>query len=167
MSRYRERIPRDDWPPPKSLFWDSWRAAFARHGITETVAEEASMRLAESPPELLTQHLEALMHMARQVYASKQFLDPPAAASDREIAERMSKECPECGGGGWAYREDLVLADGRRLRRGTLYCLCPYGRFLERNHREKSPDVRRRLLDLRDFPELQTAEWKRWSSFIM
>jgi hypothetical protein len=150
--RHVARIPRENWPAVNSDYWRGFKAAMVRHGVTEAVAEAASLAMMESPPEYLNGHLPAFLAFCRAEWAAgRAVLEAP---TDREAAERLSRDCPNCGRNGWAIRESVILKSGRVLLPGSLYCICPLGRFFERDHRERAPDVRRRGLDLRDYPEL-------------
>lgn len=94
-------------------------------------------------------------------YATETGLWSGALPEASEVGAResihASRNCPECSGMGMATRFHDDLEHGRP---GTFqpYChRCCRGRFIERAHRERHPDVRRCM---RDLAEAQLA-WLR------
>lgn len=167
-ARHVERFPRSDWPPHDSGFWADFKSLLVLRGVTEPVAYEASelMFLEGSPPDHVDRHPQALM--AKVPSARVRSGAPAEATEDQATALSGSRGCGGCGGAGIAYRDrrrSLGTLDSRGrpvLPRVALYCLCPYGRFLEKNHRTRAPDVRKRFLDLDDYPWLWSDEDPAW-----
>lgn len=167
--RHMERHPRDDWPRPdeKPGFWSGWAANFTLHGVTEDVAEAASIRMQADPPEFPEAHLSRLVYHARAVWRERaESGRSPGGDDSIDAARHASATCPDCGGQGLTLRyrrRSLGTADstGRTVAPSiTLYCLCPLGRHIERNHRETCPEIRRRLYDLADYPWLHGDEYR-------
>jgi len=80
VERHTDRFPRPDWPPPDSEFWRGLLGLFARHGVTEDLADFASQALMESPPDYLDKHPSALITRIR--------------AAQRELADAARKPKP-------------------------------------------------------------------------
>jgi hypothetical protein len=156
VARHVERIPRDDWRPPDSEYWNTWRSAFVRHGVMPDIAEESSRQLAEEAPKFPDQQLPALLEKIRmRMRMNAAQADPN---HDRGEAERLSFSCSDCAGQGLTYRwvpdRPGPCSQGSTL----LYCLCPMGRWLLRSHQANEASrhaTNGKLLDLADHPELQ------------
>lgn len=163
--RHKKRFPRGDWPPFEDVFWAELLRLFVARGVAEEVAEEASQILFESPPKFPDAHPGALLARAREIWKAR----PPefAAANDRDAAHHASRECDDCRGEGVTLRyrrrsRGTPGRDGRPVQPTvTCYCTCPMGRWVEKAHRERSPDVRKRHHDLADFPWLRGHEYRR------
>jgi hypothetical protein len=159
FGRHTERIPRADWPD-SGEFWETFQRALVRNGVTEGVADEASRLMAEHPTPFLDRHIEAFLDQVRAVWKLSEIATDTDPAT-REGAERLSRGCPDCGGMGLTtrYRHAGVgqpRPDGRPLDPTiTLYCTCSMGRWIERTHREKDPEVRRRIADLAEHRSLR------------
>jgi len=72
----------------------------------------------------------------------------------REEAEDASRGCDRCDGTGlatvWHPRPDAA----RRIPESkSAYCTCPHGRWIERNHRERSPELRGGFVDIAEVLE--------------
>jgi hypothetical protein len=150
--RHSERFPHPEWPKPGSEFWLSVERLFARHGVTEAVADEASLALMESPPAHLDRHAEALLSAARTVFAAAQ-KGGPEPPGEREAAQAASRGCGHCGGQGHAVVFRPVPRPSCSRCGATLppdhlacpeceprarpvprtvaaHCVCPYGRWV-------------------------------------
>lgn len=168
LDRHMDRHPRSDWPrrDEKPDFFRAWLGNFILHGITEEIADEASVRLVADPPKFLADHVPALIETARAIWRERAERGEGHAPDSREAAQRTSKDCDDCGGQGLTIRWrklslGTVGADGKpRSPSITLYCRCPMGRWLERSHREHAPDIRRRIYDLEEHPWLWGWEYR-------
>lgn len=134
----------DPFNPESAADLGTTLRAFAEEAITFEAATRASEKLAvEAPTPRL--HLKVLMKLAREAKA----VIPAAAGvpATKEEAERLSRDCEDCGGSGQAIRF-------RHLGRGVvvLYCLCAMGRWTEAKHREAG---KRHWHDLADHDSLQ------------
>lgn len=59
--------------------------------------------------------------------------------------------CNECGGHGVTSRHLTFSHKDRPVTASVgCYCQCPVGRWVMRQHEQRSPDVRRRMIDLDD-----------------
>lgn len=147
--RHIDRNPRADWPPADSEHWAVLQREFLRHGVREEVANAASENMAAASGfKYLGDHIALLMSNVKLVWASSEIPgEPPIERSD---AEAQSRNCPDCHGNGLTIRyrhKSLVPGADRTI---TLYCTCTAGRWIERNHRTKSPEIRARIHDLAD-----------------
>jgi hypothetical protein len=133
-------------------------------GVTEEIADEASLNLFENPPEHLGQHPKALLGEARRLFKASN--SAQAQTDDAAEARRQSAGCEDCRGDGLTYRwrrksAGLLDRDGKPLIPFILfYCTCAYGRFAERAHRNRAADVRKRFHDLQDYPWLWGQEYR-------
>jgi hypothetical protein len=165
LVRHTEIIPRDNWPEPSSAYWQSFKQSLIRHGVSETVARQASDLMAEKPPKFLDVHLGEFLALVKIVW--KHSAASEADSSERETAERLSRNCTDCGGAtGIAvrYRQrsaGTVGSDGRPVSPTIqCYCMCAMGRWVEANHRTRSPEIRRRFYDLAEHEFLQGAKYR-------
>lgn len=163
--RLIERIPRPDWPVSGSEYWDTLKESFVRHGVQEAEADQATSLLAEEPPKYVSQFIHEILAKVRALWASNQVT--PEAPNEREAAARLSADCDDCGGGvGLTVRfrkasRGGVDSQGRPLPdRVVFYCRCALGRWVERNHRTRSPEIRQRIHDLQDHPGLWGHEYR-------
>lgn len=161
--RHVQRFPRDDWPGIEDPFWDSWRAAFVRHGVDEATAEAASESLVDGPPLFPDASRSGCLEAARALLRQQQ-ASAPSAASSRDEAERLARECDDCGGKtGLATRYRHASLRPGIPATVQFYCRCALGRWVERNHREGPEEaraVRRRIPDLLDHPGLWGPEFR-------
>ncbi len=137
------------------VLYEAWRAVFVRHGVQDySVATEASKYLAGEKVPHPRDHLPTLLALAVGVYKKRQAeglaTHGEGGTDTREAAERASKDCRACGGSGlvtvWHERPDHAARVPVSL---AAYCDdCPMGHWIEKNHREKSPDIRK-LFDWR------------------
>ena len=150
------RFPRQDWPDGEAgrEFYAGWAERFVRAGITADVADEASRSLVATPPRFLGEHLPALLKAAAAVFVARQAAEGGVIPGDVASAKAASRGCDDCGGEGLAVRYRHASARGPRDA-VTLYCTCAAGRAIESNHRQKSPEVHRRMPDLARLPGLQ------------
>jgi hypothetical protein len=66
--RHRDRFPRGDWPSLDAEFWVTLRHIFITKGVTEDVAERASMALFTRQPEFVSDHPRALLEAIREIW---------------------------------------------------------------------------------------------------
>jgi hypothetical protein len=142
-------------------FFGSWRSNFVLHGLTDRdVADAVADRVAALPRRGSAEYLPLLLDAARAIYRERAESGAGRDPSTREAAELASKDCYDCGGGGLAVRWRQKSAGHPAGPAITLYCTCPMGRWIERAHRERSPEVRRRMCDLADHPWLRGHEYR-------
>jgi hypothetical protein len=81
----------------------------------------------------------------------------------REAALAASRECEDCHGQGLTVRYRQLSADPTGFVRPEVvcYCRCAMGRWVERTHREKSPELRKRIINLDDNLWLEGEEYRR------
>jgi hypothetical protein len=154
LMRLRDSFPPVDWPPVGSeaydVFYKDFHSAFARNGVSEAEAEEARSLLAENPPRFKQDYIPKVVgavKVYRELSPATDGLDGAAGPmDDREAALRASKACIRCFGDGLAIVYASRPSDVRRIPATTAaYCVCPYGQWVERTHREKSNDVWTRI----------------------
>lgn len=152
LTDLRDAFPPADWPDPGTeaydAFFELFRKAFARNGVSEAEARESLALQAEAPPRWKA---EAIQKTLDAVKINRE-INPPGAdrADDRESATDASKGCPHCHGQGLALVYAARPDPDRRIPPDTsAYCVCALGRWIEQNHREKSPDVHKRTPDLK------------------
>lgn len=168
IDRHMERHPREDWPNPAEArnFWQGWLGNFVLHGVTEDVADEASARLMADPPRFLGEHPKAVLDACRAIFRERSEAGRGGDPNSREAAELASRDCRDCVGQGLTVRYRKLSAgtvDGQGRPHSpaiTLYCTCGMGRFLEKVHRDKHPDIRKRIYDLADHPFLWGDEYR-------
>jgi hypothetical protein len=166
LERHLERIPRGDWPPIGSEFWETHLRAFEKHGVSDAVAEDASKILAESPPPYIDRHLETFLRAVRSVWAASEVAS--TAPAEREAAERFSRTCDDCGGKtGIAVRyrrKSLGQVDSKGrpvIPAVQFYCRCSMGRWLQKHHQQHAPEIHALFLDLQKYPDLWGYEYRR------
>ncbi len=170
----------DPETPEGDALYRAWQKAFVMRGVSDfDVATEASERMVAEPPRYPKDHFPRLLELAVGVYRERNAVGQGNPEANREAAEEASKGCLWCGGQGLAvvyYRDPLRqavmqktgkglesrwsvapesnpsrTADGRRIPSDVAaYCVCALGRWIEKTHRDKSPDVRKRMVDLSD-----------------
>lgn len=154
--------PRPDWPAPGSEYWAGLQTTFLRHGVTETVANEATLDMHATGLDYLSNHTPRLLEIIKHIWASSEVSG--SCPADRDSAAEQSRGCIDCGGGTGLtirYRHgSLTKTSGRTI---TLYCDCPLGRWTERSHSEKAKDIHKRVYDLlapeMEFLRLRPEEW--------
>jgi hypothetical protein len=165
LGRHCERHPRSDWPSTEDgrLFYGGWLGVFVRHGITEDVADEVSVRLMDDPPKFVAEHIPALVKAAREVFRERAAQGKGPATDSREAALAASRECEDCSGQGLTVRYRQRSADPTGFVRPEVvcYCRCAMGRWIERSHREKSPELRKRIINLDDNLWLEDEVYRR------
>jgi hypothetical protein len=152
LLRLRDSFPPHDWPPPDSqaydVFFEDFRKAFARNGVSEQEAEEARSLLAENPPRFKADYIPKVVGAVkvwRELSPATDGLDG-SPMDDRESALAASRACIRCFGEGLAIvYASKPSAERRIAETSAAYCVCPYGQWVERTHREKSPDVWKRI----------------------
>jgi hypothetical protein len=150
------RHKRDDWPDLDShegkVFYDGFRHLLVVRGVHDRdVAEEASVAMMGAKLWNVSDHPAALVAAAALIYQARGANGQGASLDDRESAALASRACTYCDGIGmavvWASRPDPAR---KIAETSSAYCICALGRWAERTHREKSPDLRKRIPDLAD-----------------
>lgn len=161
VMEHRLRHPKEFLPDPETeegrVFFDAWRQAFVLKGISDfAVATEASIRLVGEPAQYQRDHFATLCRYAVDVYRLRNAEGNGTPADSREAAEAASKGCEHCGGQGLVpvyFRRAMTWEERRECHipeHVAAYCVCPMGRWIEKTHREKSPEIRKRTPDLAD-----------------
>jgi hypothetical protein len=165
LERHWDRHPRGDWPraDDSPAFYAGWLKLFIVHGVTEAAADEASEGLMADPPRFHGDHPRATLDAARAVLKREASHGRGPAVDSREAALAASRECEDCHGQGLTVRYRQRSADPTgRVRAGLVcYCRCPMGRWVEKQHREKVPETRKRIYDLADNLWLEAEEYQR------
>lgn len=149
------RHPRDDWPDLESeagaVFFSGLRRTFVDRGVHDAdVAEAASVALMAEKLWKVSDHPPALHKAAVAIYQARGGRHGEAA-SDRDSAALASRDCAYCSGEGLAAVYASRPDPARRIPESvSAWCVCALGRWVERSHRERSPDVRKRSPDLAD-----------------
>lgn len=157
VKRHMERMPRNDYAPPGSEFWETIKHAFIKKGVTETVADEASRNLVMTGTVFPDNLCRALLEQVELVWACSEVA--PDVGDDRKAAEDASRSCEDCQGNGFAIRWRQHPEEGKPHHM-YFYCWCALGRWIERNHREKQPQTRKRFHDLLDYPQLRGEQYR-------
>jgi hypothetical protein len=163
LSRHQARHPRSDWPDPELApeaardFYAAWLGNFARLGVTEDVADEASIRLAANPPAFADRHLPALLSEAALVWSERAEQQGGKLPDSREVGQVASRDCPECGGCGQTYRRFSAPELSGGVLSAAFGCLCSYGRWLVASRRKAEDLQVCGFPDLADYPELWDA----------
>lgn len=146
IERLAQRIPGYSWPPMDEEYWRVVAQALVISGADEAVADEASMRVAQNPPTYLGDFLAELKKQIGIIFRERERAGKGAAPDSRVAAEEESRGCVDCHGEGLTsrYRHNPEAKPATL----TCYCICQMGRWMEKNHREKSPEIHRRILDL-------------------
>jgi hypothetical protein len=136
LADMRDAFPPADWPAPGTeaydAFFELFRRAFARNGISEQEARDALTLLAEDPPRWKAEAIQKTVaavkinrEMATANPAAQPAQGPPVLVPPRE-AVAVSQDCPECGGTGWARRRAKWETIDRPFEL-DLTCRCPLG----------------------------------------
>jgi hypothetical protein len=150
LAALAESYPPHDWPEPGTEAWavyvEDFRSAFVRNGVSVAEADDARSLLAENPPRFRQDYIPKVMG-AVKIVREMAGVDPAAGAmDDRESALYASKTCIQCFGEGLAIVYASKPSAERKIpETSAAYCVCPYGQWVERTHREKSPDVHKRI----------------------
>lgn len=157
IGRHRQRHPFARLPSLEDgkLMYQTWYAQLRLCRIADVeVIDEASARLVLKPPRSDKVHFQTLCEYALDIQKArggKTLHD----LSSREGAEAASKGCDRgCAGTGltvvWHRAPDR---DARIAETSAAYCVCALGRWIERNHSAKCPEIRKRMVDLKDVIE--------------
>jgi hypothetical protein len=89
--RHMARHHREDWPkgPTGVVFFQGWVYSFLARGVEERHAERASLELVAEPPAFLSDHLPAIVRLAREYRRRDE--EPPVRAS----LEAPGEDSPE------------------------------------------------------------------------
>lgn len=151
LASLSESFPSPTWPDPGTDDWGvfvkDFHSAFARNGVSESEAEEARSLLTENPPRFRADYIPKVVGAVKIFREMNPSTATPAGdLSDRESALHASKTCIRCFGEGlaivYASKPD---AERKIPETTTAYCVCSYGQWVEKTHREKSPDVWKRI----------------------
>lgn len=118
--------------PESRVMYETWEVEFQHHGITESAAKLASMRLL-SKGAVPAFHFPALMKIAKEL-AEKQ-------ASSRASGDGPAS-CEHCAGAGVV---SVIRSDGGET--AVAHCVCNYGRSLFEEHRKT---IKGNLITLND-----------------
>ncbi len=80
ITLHMDRCPRSDWPGEDSGFWEGFLATLARHGVTEALADEASLAMMDAPAPYLGDLVSAFITQVKLIRARS--TRPAASASD-------------------------------------------------------------------------------------
>lgn len=138
-------------------YWDNIYHAFVKRTVSDREAREATHRLSVRGHVFASSQLAKLLDAVDEIRAEERATSDPSGLTIEE-AEKRSKACQDCQGGGFATR---YRTSG--LRR-VLYCICPLGRLYLERDRKSNPDVASRIPDLAAHPFLQldSAPWCSW-----
>ncbi len=139
--------------------YQSWFKILLGRGINDVGAlEHASTRLHTEPPKSHADHFPTLCRYAQDAMKSRGGV-VSRDISTREGAEHASKGCERCSGSGLTtVYHPRPSREARIAPTSGAYCVCAMGRWIERTHRAKSPDIRQRIPDLKDVLEGR-GEW--------
>jgi len=163
------RTGRNDFPQFSLTdpYVESWRHAFVLHGVKQEDAEEASKLVAANPPPTLALQLQSVIEEVKTIQRARLESETQEISASRAHAADASWDCPECDGDGFAIR-DYVIPDryGSRRFRGSLFCRCAMGRYIESVYRNEHPDDWAKRDDLQAHPDLWNFEWdhRTWSN---
>jgi hypothetical protein len=166
MADHRASRPGDGWPEVESVsarrLWSDWFNHFRDAKVTELEARSASKQLGEAfAGEKLwcDEHLETLLKLIGSARAQA-MASPP---DDRAEAERLSRDCPHCSGGGYVTVYDHKYDGHRAMLRDAMaggqvrklnfamvvsaHCTCAMGR---RMRSKVGDEDRKRIPDLAD-----------------
>lgn len=157
IAEHLDRHPWSGLPGPMDdgaeTLYGAWQEAFAREGIAEPDATEASKRLV-AVDVFPGQHFVKLLELARALSAGRGL---KVAESPEDTARRKSRGCPECDGQGVAVR---FRHHSRPLGAPVyLHCVCLLGRHLKAEGRSFGGSP---CLDLAAYPRLQGEDGDRY-----
>lgn len=133
-----------DW----SAYFEDYRKAFARNGVSEAEAEEARSLMAEDPPRFRAEYIQKTIDAVKILREINPGGGGPVP-DDRETAADDSKGCKHCFGQGLAIVYAPAPDPDKKIAPDvSAYCVCPLGRWIEKDHIEKSADVHKRTPDL-------------------
>jgi hypothetical protein len=161
------RMPRADWPVADSEsgmeFWRTLGKNLIARGVTQEEADLASQAMAGDPPDYLSDVPKRLMAEVELVWQRKRADELGRSGDpiqDRKGAESASRNCPDCGGNGFATRYSWEPSTNsedkpRPADHGySFFCTCAMGRFLCRN---ADQDTHRKVGDLAEHADLQVG----------
>lgn len=137
--------------------YEAWRSSFVHKGIHDLeIATEASKLLTGETLKAPRDHFPRLCELAVGLYKARDAAASPSGAADngREAAEAASKDCPHCGGSGWAWVSRLVPSYNESIPvNARTYCVCRHGQWLREQHQRQAPEVTRRMACFADVLE--------------
>lgn len=155
--RVVEQSGRADWPDSPE-YWSAIRRQLIQAGATFEASCEALDAIglegwgfpSDFPKRLATALPGAFKRIAA-IQATGESVD------DRSTAERLSRDCPECAGGGITIRRFRREGVPGGMTAGVICHQCPMGRWVaSRWAAAKGP----RPIDLRDRADLRGQDWR-------
>lgn len=144
------RLPDFDASPG---FYQTWLVVLNRSGAGDPGAlEVASVRMLTEPAKHHLDHMPTLCKFAEQAMKLRG-VETPRDLSTQEGARAASKGCDRgCGGTGMTtvWNRGPPDPEKRIAATSAAYCCCALGRWIERNHSAKHPEIRKRIPDLTD-----------------
>lgn len=163
VGRLVDRMPRADWPPPASEYWQDLRAVWGKYGISPEVADSALLTMIESPAPFPDQFVSAFLATVRAVRAASGTgpygVDPTSyeAARIASGALRGGQGCEWCDGSGTLTVYHSAPAATRGLpATAAAHCVCPAGRWVRSNLRSRDAATCRRYVDVAEVLECRT-----------
>jgi hypothetical protein len=160
-------VPRPDWEEPTSPYWQGFKAHLVKAGVTERVADEATLLLQEEPPAYPDRVIPDFLAKCRVVFkldqAEARARGVADAVTDQDVAKQLSENCDRCGGCGITVLYRQKSAKPGENPEVPFACLCPMGQFLGLKYRGGDEDARRfgrRLPNLADHPDLHGDEYR-------
>lgn len=148
------RLPKCD--EDSKPYYAQWERGFQRERIfIRAVADTASRRLFDEPPAKASEHFATLLRFAVEALNADRAEGPEPRPqhdlSTREGAHAASLSCERCGGEGLTSVFHPRPDPANRVPVAVAaYCVCAMGRWIDRTHRTKSPEIRKRMVDLED-----------------
>jgi hypothetical protein len=163
----REAYPPADWPnvgtEAYDEFFERFRKAFARNGVSEAESREAIDVMAEDPPRFKAEAVQKTVDAVKAIRETSPATDGLTGAPISAVvvpprgAVEASKDCPECRGTGWAQRR----AKWHSIERPFLLnmtCRCPLGLWRSAHDEEGEFDSLQANPDIWD-AELSHRTW--------
>lgn len=146
------RLPDFDASPG---FYQTWLVVLNRSGAGDPGAlEVASVRMLTEPAKHHLDHMPTLCKFAEQAMKLRG-VETPRDLSTQEGARAASAGCQHCGGTGMATafaprHVPNPVTEEKIAPTTSAYCVCALGRWIERNHTSRHPDIRKRIPDYAD-----------------
>lgn len=143
--------------PEGEPFYEGWRSDFVHKGIhDQAVATEASKLLMAEPLKYPRDHFPRLCEIAVGIYKARNASASPSGSdtNGREAAAAASKDCPHCGGQGWAWVSRILTSYHESIPvHAATHCICRHGQWLHEQHSRKNPEVLRGMIRFADVLE--------------
>ncbi len=161
LERHQRRHPAA-WPEPESngerRLQGNWTMALIAEKVREVEFDAASRQLDSKGITFGEDHLPILLGLIRSARAVSAPVADGPLPSERSTAERESRSCEHCGGGGWAtvfhpryegcQMIEIQCRDGSTRRvasRVPAHCTCKAGRWMRSRLDDKT---KRQIPDL-------------------